>query len=95
MAQSSNEFKHESLQDNQSIVKYLEAIKDGFENGKLTLANGDSREMVLEPAGLLNLELKARSKDGRYKLSFKISWKEKEETPEVDTKPLTIEAMRD
>ena len=95
MPQTTNEFKHESLQDCQSIVKYLEAIKDGFERGKLTLANGDNREMILEPAGLLNLELKARHKDGRYKLSLKINWKEKEETPDVDTKPLTIEAIRD
>jgi amphi-Trp domain-containing protein len=89
-----NEFKHESLQDCDSIVKYLQAIGDGFSKGNLSLANG-GEGMRLEPSGLLRLDLKAKRKDGRIKLSLKISWKEPEETPEVDAHPLKIEHRKD
>lgn len=88
-----NEFKHESLQDSQSIVRYLRAICDGFEKGQLNLANGGDG-MSLEPSGLLKLDLKAKRKDGRIKLSLKISWKEAEELPEPDEHPLRIEPKK-
>lgn len=69
------EFNHESLQDRDSIVRYLAALSDGIKSGRLTLGhNGDT--VVLHPSGLLKLDVKARTKDDRIKLSFKISWKE-------------------
>ena len=89
-----NEFKHESLQDCESIVKYLQAIGDGFARGNLSLANGGDG-MRLEPSGLLRLDLKAKRKDGRIKFSLKISWKEQEEAPGVDAHPLRIEHGKD
>ncbi|MCB2231166.1 amphi-Trp domain-containing protein [bacterium] len=90
MPTETDEFKHESLQDCESIVKYLSAISDGFQNGQLMLANGDDREMVIRPTGLLKLDLKARRKDGRIKLSVKVSWKEQGPQEEIDATPLTI-----
>ncbi len=89
MLPASDEFQHESLQDRESIVKYLTAITEGLKTGSLELGNGDNR-MVLEPNGLLKLDLKARRKDGRLKLSFKVSWKEQELDGETDTEPLII-----
>lgn len=69
------DFSHESLQDRESLVRYLEALSDGIKSGKLTLGhNGDT--VVLHPNGLLKLDVKARTKDERIKLTFKISWKE-------------------
>ncbi len=73
-----NEFRHESIQDQVSIVQYLKAIAEGLEKG--TLEFQDNKESVqLFPHGLLNFELKARSDDGKAKLTLKISWKESTE----------------
>jgi amphi-Trp domain-containing protein len=93
MSSDNNDFKHESLQDCDTIVKYLNAISEGFRQGHLVLANGDA-PIVLEPDGLLKLDLKAKKKDGRYKLSMKISWKEKEQVESKDDKPLIIGKKR-
>ncbi|MBD3403903.1 amphi-Trp domain-containing protein [candidate division GN15 bacterium] len=95
MASEETEFKHESLQDCDTIVKYLNAIGEGFQSGHLTLANGDGREMEVRPSGLLKLDLKARRKDGRIKLSLKVTWKEQEMPDDIDSTPLTIEPKRD
>ncbi len=67
------EFKHESLQDRESIVKYLNALSEGISNGHL-LFGTDRKRMVLEPKGLLNLGIKARRKDNKIKLQLKLSW---------------------
>jgi len=83
MAPPKNEFKHESLQDSESIVKYLQAIGEGFTNGHLRLANGDS-PIVLEPSGMLKFDVRAKRKDGRMKLVLKITWSEEEEEAPVE-----------
>ena len=94
MAKESGEFRHESLQDCESIVKYLKALTEGFENGHLALANGGD-PIVLEPRGLLNLDLKARRKDNHIKLSIKVSWKEEDLSEKIDAKPLVIDSQKD
>jgi amphi-Trp domain-containing protein len=76
MASSKGEFKHESVQDRISIVKYLAAVCEGIQQGRLTF-NDDDREIVLEPIGLLNLELKAKRSDNKTKLALKLSWQDK------------------
>jgi|CXWL01.1.fsa_nt_gi amphi-Trp domain-containing protein len=69
------EFEHESLQDRESIVRYLNALSQGIASGQLTLGTREE-SLVLHPSGLLKLSVKARGKDERTKLVFKISWKE-------------------
>ena len=51
-------FRHESLQDQDSIRKLLEAITDGLAKGKMSFSDGDG-EIVLEPDGLLRLKVTA------------------------------------
>lgn len=72
---ASHEFKHESLQDAQSIAKYLKALIVGLESGELQFKN-DEAELQLQPRGLLELELRARRKGGRGKLQLKLAWRE-------------------
>ena len=73
---SEKEFRHESMQDRGSIVKYLKALSDGFERGELTFQKS-SDHIILNPDGLIQLEIKAHRKPEKSRLTLKFSWKEK------------------
>lgn len=83
----SYEFKHESLQDPQSIAKYLRALIEGLESGELSFSD-DKEKLKLQPQGLLELELRARRKGGRGKLQLKLAWRESSRNN--DTGPLSL-----
>ena len=72
---SNDEFKHDSVQDRASIATYLRALLEGFEKGHLELGTG-GQTFTLDPEGLLELEVRAKRKGGRCKLSLKVSWRE-------------------
>lgn len=84
-----NEFKHESMQDTESIVSYLQALCEGFQNNMLVLSS-DNEQIVLEPQGLLKLTVRVTSQSGHNKFSFSLDWKESSE--EERTAPLRIES---
>jgi amphi-Trp domain-containing protein len=73
-----SEFKHESLQDGASIVAYLEALANGIRDQRLVLKN-DNRELVLEPRGLLSLEVSAKAGASRSRVVIEVSWSEHDE----------------
>jgi len=77
------QFEYESLQDNKSIGKYLQALIEGFENNKITFSS-ESNTVVLLPGRMLQFAVKVRKKNNKNKLSIKISWKDlkKKETGE-------------
>ena len=81
---ASDDFKHESLQDLKSIGQYLKALTEGLESGRVELAD-DTGQLVLHPAGLLNLELRAKRRGDRAKLQLKLTWTEEESKPRVDS----------
>lgn len=72
---SINEFKHETLQDTKSIIEYLKILTEGFENGELVFRN-DREQILLNPEGMIQMEVKARKKEKKGKLSIKFYWKE-------------------
>jgi len=74
MSKERKEFDYATLVDRNSIVNYLETLTEGFKSGTLTLKSPDS-DIVLDPDGLLKLELQAKNKGGRSKISLKVSWK--------------------
>lgn len=78
MKQNKKSFRHESLQDQQSILQILAAVTKGLEKGKLVLSD-DNDEIVLSPAGLLQLKLSAAQEDNRYSFSLKVSWQAEDE----------------
>lgn len=90
MAKEEGEFKYESLQDSDSIVKYLSALAEGFESGTLRFQAGE-REMVLEPRGLLKFDLEAQRKGGRVKIALKLSWKQEEAAKQATESALVIQ----
>jgi amphi-Trp domain-containing protein len=74
---ASSEFKHETLQDVDAISEYLKILTDGFENKELIFRN-DREQILLKPDGMIELEVKAKKKDGKVKLAIKFNWKERE-----------------
>ena len=68
-------FRHESVQDRHSITRYLRALLEGFESGRLELGS-PGQSLVLEPHGVLDLEIKARRKDGRSRITLRVTWRE-------------------
>lgn len=69
-------FEHESLEDQESIIKYLETIIDGFKSGKLTFGN-NKKSVDLSPQGLLKLKINVSSNEKKVKLGLNMEWKEK------------------
>lgn len=91
MSSGANRFKHESLEDSKSIVKYLKALQEGFESEALLFCS-DNRKLVLNPSGLINLEIEARRKDDDIKLSIRFRWSE-ETSREAKKQPLDIQPL--
>ncbi|MBL4847192.1 MAG: amphi-Trp domain-containing protein [Planctomycetes bacterium] len=83
-----NSFEHESLQDRESIVAYLEALTAGLRAGQVRISQGD-QELILEPEGLLTLGIRAVRKRDRTRLDLRISWLETDQI-ETDQAPLEI-----
>lgn len=77
MSSQREEFKHESLQDPHSIVRYLNALADGISKGQLTLGT-EAEQFAVRPEGLLKLEIKAKRKSDRVKIEMEIAWTERE-----------------
>jgi amphi-Trp domain-containing protein len=84
MRQSKNSFRHESLQDKDTIQEILKSITEGVGKGKLTFSD-DTGELVMQPEGLLNLKVTASQDDTRHRIDIRITWqrdeKAKQKTP--------------
>ncbi len=70
-------FKYDGQQDRAAVAEYLEAVRDGFARGTLTLRQGE-QTLELSPKGLVSvtIEGKQKSEDRKLKLTFR--WKERE-----------------
>jgi amphi-Trp domain-containing protein len=73
MAEEKGTFRHESVQDRESVLAYLEAVAEGVRQGRLVLRS-DVDELVVEPAGLLNLRVSVRRLDMHTRLAVTLSW---------------------
>jgi len=70
-----SEFIHESVQNNTTIIEYLQALMEGFEKKQIAFDTLD-KQIVLQPNNLIELEIKAKKRDGKNKISIKLSWKD-------------------
>lgn len=69
-------FRHESLQDNDTIVALIDAIQKGLVKKDLFFSD-DAGGITLSPKGLLGLKIHA-SQEGEYnQFSIKVSWVDK------------------
>lgn len=81
---STDDFRHESVQDRRSIVRYLQALTAGIEQGHIELGTADNM-LSLEPEGMLELQVRAKRKRGKVKLSIKLNWREADDDEGADT----------
>ena len=79
MRQGKDGFRHESLQDAETIGDILEALSKGLAKGKLSFSD-DGGEIVLRPQGLLNLKVTARREDSRNRVDIRITWQTEKKT---------------
>ena len=92
MSTSGNRFKHESMQDSDSIVHYLQALSEGFSQGALMFST-DGKRLVFKPEGLIALSVEAKRKGEQVKLTLKLRWSEGE-AHDGEDQPLLIEPLR-
>ena len=68
-------FNHVTVQDVDSLSDYLDAVREGFRQGKLTLKD-KRKELTFEPQGLVDFHLGAKRTDNHCTLTLKFSWRE-------------------
>ncbi|MDT8282436.1 MAG: amphi-Trp domain-containing protein [Gammaproteobacteria bacterium] len=86
-----NIFKHESLQDRKTIIRYLKAINDGIAKGALSFAD-DSNEITLTPQGVIRLKVNVLRQDNTRELQILFNWKESDNEKVEDPGTLVISA---
>ena len=91
MSSSTDRFKHESVVDPDSIIKYFQSLIEGFQKGALLFCS-DGRRLVIKPQGLISLEIEAKNKGGQNKMTLKFRWTEEHKDNNENT-PLTIEPI--
>jgi len=91
MASEEKEFNHESIQDRDSIVRYLSALGEGLRSGKLQLSS-NGQQLSLETPALVKFDVEAKQKRNRAQLVLRISWKHSKSTRELRVEPLSIAA---
>lgn len=73
MRQPKTTFRHESLQDCETIQEFLNALTEGVGEGKLQFSDEDGK-IEMHPEGLLNLKVTASQDDNRHRVDVRISW---------------------
>ncbi|MBW6454000.1 MAG: amphi-Trp domain-containing protein [Methyloprofundus sp.] len=73
MKQEKKSFRHESLQDAQSIEKILAAISESLGKGKLKFSDEED-EIIFQPEGLMKLKLTAAQDGNEQRFNIKVSW---------------------
>jgi amphi-Trp domain-containing protein len=66
-------FRHESLQDKETIAKLMESVQRGLSKGTLKFSD-DENEITLKPSGLLNLVIEASGSNELNVLDVRITW---------------------
>jgi amphi-Trp domain-containing protein len=77
MKRKKNSFRHESLQNRDSIQAILNALTEGIAKGKVTFSDDDDN-ISMTPEGLLNLKLTVSQEENRNRINLRITWEDRE-----------------
>jgi len=86
--EKAREFEHRSLQDGASIGGYLQALAEGFAEGKLSFSGGGGGPVEVHPSSLLEFSLRIESVGDRRRMVLTTEWSER--PPEQGPEPLRI-----
>lgn len=90
MKRRKNSFRHESLQNCDSIQVILNALTEGIAKGKVTFSDADDN-ISMKPDGLLNLKLTVSQEANRNRINLRISWEDRNKKP-LKKSRLSVEA---
>jgi len=76
MKRKKNSFRHESLQDRDSIQAILKALTDGIAKGKVSFSDEDD-SISMTPDGLLNLKLIVSQEENRNRINLRVTWEDR------------------
>lgn len=79
-------FRHESLQDRESVERLLKALTGGIAKGKVVLEDEDGT-MVMEPGEMLNLKVTASQDSEKNRINIRLTW-------QTDREPLEKKAIK-
>ncbi|MEZ4524634.1 MAG: amphi-Trp domain-containing protein [Desulfobacterales bacterium] len=68
-------FEHESVQDSQTISRFLKELMTGFEKKNIVFES-EEQQMVLHPDNLLEFGIKVKKKKDKNKITLKFFWKD-------------------
>ncbi len=80
MRHGKSSFRHDSIQDSQTIRGILKSITNGLAEGTLKFSDDDD-QIVMHPQGLLNLKLTATQEDDRQRVNIRLTWQVEEQQP--------------
>ena len=86
---SHDKFSYDSIQDITSIKQYFSSLLESIEKRRIVLKSED-KEIILNVNELFRFTVHVRKKGRENKLSIKMSWTNKGEAKDSDTKTLTI-----
>lgn len=84
-------FRHESLQDHQSVERLLKALIDGISDGSVVLEDEDG-SMELSAKGLAHLKISATQDEDKHRLDLRFTWRVKQ--PKPDRKEIPVRSSR-
>lgn len=70
---SKKENKFEVIGKAKDVVRHLKDLVDALDKGTLCISKGEE-SIVLKPKGDMHLEMEAKQKEDKEKLSLKLSW---------------------
>ncbi len=73
MKQSKKSFRHESLQDAETIQELLKSVARGFARGEL-LFSDEEDEIIMHPEGLMDLKVTSNQEENRHRINIRITW---------------------
>lgn len=79
MKQSNSNFRHESIQDPETIQALLKAVAKGIGKGKVKFSD-ERGEIVMHPEGLLDLKITGSRDDRRHRINIRITWQDDDES---------------
>jgi amphi-Trp domain-containing protein len=80
MKRKKNSFRHESLQNRDSIQAILNALTEGIAKGRVSFSDADDN-ISMTPEGLMNLKLTVSQEDSRNRINLRITWEDQDKKP--------------